>query len=100
MNYLVWDMRDESRQTASRIRADDAYDAAIIYAENDIDGMRFGHYTNKGQPLTNISRQGRPIAVEDQNGEVRVFRVGVTDFEPLFQACESFFEGALPEEVV
>lgn len=100
MNYLVWDMRNESRENASRIRADDPYDAAIIYAENDCDGLNEGLYTQRGQPMTNIARQGLPIAVEDPNGEVRVFRVGVTDFEPLFQACESFYENALPEEVV
>lgn len=100
MNYLVWDMRNESRSTASKIKADDPYDAAIIYAENDFDGLAQGYYTKKGEPLTNIPRQGHPIAVESPDGEVRVFRVGVADFEPLFQACESFFEGTLPEEVV
>lgn len=100
MNYLVWNMRRETRNTASRIRADDPYDAAIIYAENDCDGLHEGLYTQSGEPMTNIARQGLPIAVEDANGEVRVFRVGVTDFEPLFQACESFYEATMPEEIV
>lgn len=100
MNYLVWDMKLSSRTHAARIRADDPYDAAIIYAENDCDGLRKGLYTKNDEPLTNISRQGHPIAVEDQNGEVRVFRVGVADFEPLFQACESFYEDTHPDEVV
>ncbi len=89
--FLVWDEFNSSREYAWEITAYDAEDAAIEYAETDVDGNCDGLYTNKQSVYgthNNLERDGQPISVEDPDGKVTRFRVGIVELEPVYRAAE------------
>lgn len=90
--FSVWDPINESENSALELEADDAQSAAVSYAEQDVDGDIDGLYTNEGEPLSDVAKDGHPIHVRDGNGVVTRWRVGVAGLEPLFAAAPVQFE--------
>ena len=85
--FKVWDDLNGSERTAQEIEAFDAESAAIDYAENDVDGHADGLYTDEhGHPLDDVADDGLPIRVKDEDGKVLLFRVGVMELEPVYDA--------------
>lgn len=71
--YHVWDAINESRDNPDQIEAVDEQQAAIKYAEEDVDGNTDGVYNG-----------GHPIAV-DNGTEVLCFQVEV-EYDPVYWA--------------
>jgi hypothetical protein len=85
--YKVWDVINCSEETAMELEADDEMEAAIMYVEEDVDGQASGLYTKEGgMPLDNITRDGHPVHVRDEDGVLTRWHVGVIEFEPTFAA--------------
>lgn len=65
-----------------------ADDVAVYYAETDVDGRGEGLYTDKhGMPLRSLKQQGHKVYVRDSTGYLTTWKVGVVEFEPIFDAC-------------
>jgi len=92
--YIVWDSLNSSEGSARRIVAYSARDAAIAYARKDSDGLTDGLYTNyTGDTISFLASEGHPISVRDDRGQIYQFRVGIVEFEPVFDAEEIEEEG-------
>jgi len=90
--YYVWDELNGCRKTAQEIKADSFENAAILFAEQDCDGLSDGLYTNNGMPLRNLERQGHPVMVDDLQTTHRI-RVGIVEFEPVYGAVRTAVMG-------
>ena len=90
MRYLVWHRDNGSRESAETII--DIYEqptaVARMFARSDTDGMTDGLYTRDGHEIQNLARDGHPICVEDEAGNVTEWRVGVVEFEPVFRSVK------------
>jgi hypothetical protein len=85
--YKVWDELNSEEQFARNISADDEYEAAILYAEEDSDGNADGIYTDETRwALSNLLRDGHPICVRTPDGGLHKFHVGIVDFTPVYEA--------------
>ncbi len=87
--YRVWDERNETVNEARVFLADSAEEAAIQYAQEDVDGLIDGIYTHNGLPHHDLEKGGWPISVWDAQGRITRWKVGITEFEPVFGACEA-----------
>jgi hypothetical protein len=84
--YLVWDALNADESDAKEILAEEAYDAAIAYAEQDRSGREDGLYTQEGRALDGLS-MGQPITVRDPtDGALYHFNVGIISFDPVYDA--------------
>lgn len=91
--FSVWDPVNESEERALAVEAEDANSAAIIYAEQDVDGGIDGLYAQRGgAPVNNVEKEGHPIHVRDEADKVTRWRVGVVGVESLFDAVQAQFE--------
>jgi hypothetical protein len=88
MIFQVWDELNAEESCAHEIEADDAEEAAIRYAEEDVDGGIDGIYMHEGGPKPSLRDHGQPISVRAPNGVLSRFKVGVMEFEPIFGAEE------------
>lgn len=77
--FKVWDKFNSNESHGIYVTAFDAEEAAIQYAEEDVDGHIDGVYSGS---------DGHEICVLDENGKVVVCRVGVEEFEPVYAAYE------------
>lgn len=88
-SYRVW---DELNQTEEDARAVDAFTpsgAAEAFAEADEDGICDGAYLLRGRPSPSLATHGQPVSVRNvATGELRRFRVGIVEYEPVFASCE------------
>ena len=84
MKCLVWDKGSERREGAKHVWASSEWSAAIKHTSSDKDGLTDGLYTKEGHEIQNLARDGRPVCVEDEHGNVTEWRVGVVEFEPVF----------------
>jgi hypothetical protein len=87
-NFKVWDEFNASEDTAWEIAADDAEEAAVLYAEKDVDGNTDGIYTCQGREMHNLTAQGQPVSVRCPDGTLKRFKVGIVEFEPVYKATE------------
>lgn len=91
--FDVWDPINESENAAVEPEAEDARNAAINYAEQDVDEGYSGLYTREdGSSLVDVAKDGHPIRVRDEKGVVTRWRVGLMGAEPLFDAVQAQFE--------
>lgn len=88
MKYRVFDELNSSLKFAEEIEAFDEIEAAETYAENDSGGNTDGVYCGKdGQwTIRNLQRDGQPVCVVDQEGKTYHFRVGITEYTPIYEA--------------
>ena len=87
--FYVWDPVNESEDNALEVEAEDAHNASVIYAEQDVDGDIDGLYIRKGGgPIIDMVKDGHPIHVRDENEVITRWRVGVVGLEPLFDAIQ------------
>lgn len=88
MKYKVYDEFNSSLEYAEEIEAYDEQEAAETYAEQDVDGNTDGIYYGKGEQWTirNLQKDGQPICVIDSEGKIYHFRVGITEYEPIYRA--------------
>lgn len=87
MIYRVWDELNADESDAKEFCESEPYDAAIAYAKQDTEGRREELYTGHHGAEVNLSAgQGQPISVRAASGELYRFRVGITSFEPAWDA--------------
>lgn len=85
--FLVWDADNGDRESAVEINAYDAEFAACEYAEQDCDGNADGIYCHRNEPMNCVAKQGVLVCVVDaESGQVSRFRVGITEFDPVYAA--------------
>ena len=86
-SFLVRDARDSDDTFARELYEASPAEAAIVYASNDTDWLAEGEYTYRGKPLSDLKEQGCQLLVRNvETGEVVKFRVGVVEFDPIFNA--------------
>lgn len=86
--YKVWDPFNGSEENAKAVKHCHPKLAAIEFAEVDCDGATDGIYYDAGCPIDNLQKDGIPILVKDEDGNVYRFKVGVVALEPIFLAVE------------
>jgi hypothetical protein len=85
VTFLVWDTLNSEEKWGRCIEADCAEEAAIQYADDDVDGRCDGLYLGPdGGPMR--PADGHPIAVRDGDGKKLVFLVSIEEFEPVWGA--------------
>jgi len=85
MIYRVWDELNADESDAKEFCESEPYDAAIAYAKQDTEGLREELYcADHGREIA--TGQGQPISVRAASGELYRFRVGITSFEPIWDA--------------
>jgi len=87
-DFRVWDELNGDEDCPRLVKAASAYGAAIAYAERDCDGYADGLYRKSGGELHSL-RDGQPISVRDEAGELHRFRVGVIEFVARFAAIKA-----------
>jgi len=88
MIFRVWDEFNADEDSAWNIEASDPCSAAIEYAERDSDGLCDGLYLGEnGRELDGLDK-GQPISVRDPDGVLHRFKVGITSFDPVYDAME------------
>jgi hypothetical protein len=88
MVYLVWQGSVESEGHARQIEADDIFEAAIQYAEEDVDGLSDGIYLAPEYRPHSDARRGIPLMVRDPDGNLHQCNTAIIEFEPVFGAVE------------
>jgi len=88
--YIVWDeYNGDEFDSPALIDEYDAQQAAIAYAKRDIDGQLDGlYYATGGREMQAVEKDGQPIMVRCPDGSLHCFKVGVTEFHPVFSASE------------
>ena len=87
MIYRVWDELNADESDAKEFCVEEPYDAAIAYAKQDAAGLHDGLYLgDHGRELQNVEAEGHPISVRTPDGELYRFTVGITSFEPVWDA--------------
>ena len=88
MKFKVYDEFNSSLEFAQEIEAYDEREAAELYAEEDVDGNIDGIYSSKDDRWTirNLQEDGQPVCVVDEEGKVYHFKVGVTEYTPIYEA--------------
>lgn len=88
MKYKVYDELNSSLEYAQEIEAWDEREAAESYAEQDVDGNIDGIYGSKDSSFVmgDLQKDGQPICVVDEEGKIYHFKVGVTEYTPIYEA--------------
>ena len=98
MKYKVYDEFNGSLASAHEI--DDVWDeqeAAEQFAEQDVDGNIDGLYYSHADRqdvgeicdhglISDLQKDGQPVCVVDEEGKIHHFRVGVTEYTPIYEA--------------
>ena len=90
MKYKVYDELNSSLEFAVEIDAYDEQEAAELYAEQDSDGNTDGIYSSKEDwAIRNLQKEGQPVCVVDEENKIYHFRVGITEYTPVYEATLS-----------